>query len=653
MRQRLVTLCCAMLLGVVGTASSAQETWIKGLPDGVEFELKPKQLFFLYTSGTPKEKFDENGKPVRQKPIKEYGTGFAIADRVIMTAKHVTRGATEFYNQSSDAKIVIPKRKVEFLFPQDAERNAEIKENSDVWVTPSPVITTDAARLNLDTETITPFELSVCPIVEGEDYFLLKFRQSGKGNAKNLNVPVVVPIKANVDVTERLGNLLSFEIKVAYKDDNLDRPIGGDSGSPILDAQGRVIGLLTALQGSSYMLVTPTESFLDLVPPEVQETVMCRDNVPVTHKTLNVVSQRQNTRHQGLEMEIVRVETDTKTSFEAVDERLKAMDGLVAALTTRIGDLEGEIVDLKAKDEALDKEDIALGLRDDDLDLFIKETDLRSTTVLTAMLLKAEQRGAIPPGKLNDVLNEMLNEKREGAPAADSPFEVESLQADLGRLFEQDPVLPAIAQMTEDLGEPTWDYSVVPNAYGAGKPQFRIGYKRGISLPYISKEMGFCIRPLFAFKPGVDETENAHLNFRSDAFYTKSDSILLGDEFQTKCTWDKPESADEITKSASYGFELKLEPRFRRDRQASLVMDKAVNFIYAYAYDYGQFEKDEDNVPILHRFLFEVTREGTVPAVTCYYLPEQNAGSVADSVVKLVDGSDEEFRKGRICRDLS
>lgn len=657
MRQRLVKLCCAMLLGVVGTASVAQEAWIKGLPDEVEIDLRPKQLFFLFTSGDPKPIFNDNGKVIRQKKIKEYGTGFAIAEKVIITAKHVTRSASEFLNQSSDEKIVIPKRDVAFSFPVDSTPNAFIGEpNKDVWVTPSPVVTTDAARLDLDTETVDPFELSVCPIEQGRDYFLLKFRQTGKvetenSNAKNLRVPVVVPLKADVDVTARLGNLRRFELKTALNDDNLDRPIGGDSGSPILDSKGRVVGLLTALQGSSYLWVTPTASFLDLVPTEIQETVACPDNVPVTYRTLTVENTRRDTQHTKIKEEIARVETETATAFRGVDGRHDDLKSLVATLTTRIDTLEGDIADLRKKDGELDNEDVKLSKRDDDLDLFIKETDLRSTTVLTAMLLKAEQRGAIPPGKLNDVLNEMLNEKREGQDT-DVAFEVESLQADLGRLFEQDPVLPAIAQMTEDLGVPSWGFGVVPNAFGLGRPQFNIGYQRNISLPLISKEMAFCVRPLYEFRAGIDSTEHSHLNYRSDAFYTKADKILGRRQFQASCEWSKQRPGIEIAKAADYGFPLDIAPRFRANEQPQLKMDERPTFFYGWAYDEGSVNYETDTVQILHRFVLEVEEVDGLPQVSCYYLAEQTAGQIADAVAEIVDSTGTEIKEARKCPEL-
>ena len=141
---------------------------------------------------------------------------------------------------------------------------------------PAAVPITDAARLTLVEHEVVPFRLSMCDIAPGAAFHLLKFRQNAAAGAKDLSVPVMVSVTADLDPTQRLGELRRFKHKTT---DPEERPIPGDSGSPILDGEGRVVGLLTAIKDDNLLYVTPTSSFVELIPEEQRNTIACYNAV--------------------------------------------------------------------------------------------------------------------------------------------------------------------------------------------------------------------------------------------------------------------------------------------------------------------------------------------------------------------------------------
>jgi hypothetical protein len=649
MRQHLTKLCCALFLATAGTTSSAQESWIKGLPDGVNIDLQPKQLFFLFTSGTPKPKFDANNKPVRQKPIKEYGTGFAIADKVLITAKHVTRSASDFLNQSSDEKVKIPKRKVEFSFPVDSSRNADIEDpNSDVWVTPSPVVTTDAARVDLDTETVTPFPLSVCPIEEGEDYFLLKFRQSGEGNAKNLNVPIVVPLKADVDVTARLGNLRRFEVKTVYSEDNLDRPIGGDSGSPILDASGQVIGLLSAIQGDSYLWVTPTLAFYDLVPPKARHLADC--NSEVTFDDLNKA-------RDGLAGELTVLETRLADATAQFDQQMAAASALLATQATRIETLQSKLSTLESNTRALEAADVGLLETDEKLGAGLQDTDLLATSVMTIMLLEADKRGlpreaiieAIKVAARQNTTDDLMTSLGDEDPEVVK--KIEEIINQLSVRLEEDPVSSTVDEILAEMSKPTWEFWITPNVQGLDQPVFNIAYEREISRPLVTREMVFCMRPMFELNEDSNRSELAHLDPTRYSFYSKSNEVLVSSgEWLTNCVLSK--QLPQSTKSARYQFELDVEPFFNPDDHKDLNTDEQARRFYGYAIDYRVVRGKKSGEKILHRVILELPEDADSQDLTCYYFPQLEGNDPLDDLATFASVTDADEKETYKCPTL-
>lgn len=325
------------------------------------------------------------------------GQRFAIAPKVVITAGHVTRDGLQFDNKANDDKIHIPDRDVELSFAVGKQRGDAIDKTIDVIVTPSPLVNTDAASLTLFTGSVNPLPLSVCEIERGQTYCLLKFSQSGASKKKN--VPVAVTVKPSDDVAARLGNLVRFEHTIVAQD-NEAKPIGGDSGSPILDAQGHVVGLLTAIQGARYLWVTPTLSFLDLVPPAVKQTVRCKDKVEVT----NVVLTETNMALSVGEGTVGSLTGGVSENKGMIGSVRTEFDALAADYAEKTAFLEAEIARLTTMDTALATKALSLEEKDDLLAGSIDETSMRSTAVLAAMIMSAGDQGQATQTALSDAI---------------------------------------------------------------------------------------------------------------------------------------------------------------------------------------------------------------------------------------------------------
>jgi hypothetical protein len=595
----------------IATGAQAQEKWVKGLPGQIDLDVM--QLFSIHTSGFQAANPDDI--------LSEFGTGFAIAPDVVITAGHVTRDRLHFANRAGDDKIHIPDREVELTFAVGKDRRADIEDTLDVIVTPSPLANTDAASLTLYTRTVNPLPLSVCDITRGRDYYLLKFSQSG--SAKKKNVPVAVKVRPSDDVAARLGNLMRFEHQIVASDHEA-RPVGGDSGSPVLDENGHVVGLLTAVQGSSYLWVTPTLSFFDLVPPEVKQTVSCKDNIEVTNVEL------------------------AKTNG-AVDLLVAQMATMVAQIET----LQDAVAQLNAKDISLDE-------IDETLKQDIDQTSQRSTAVLAAMVLRSQDRGEVTEAALLKAMKQ-INE-------IDPNITVELVTKAIEQMKTANPVFPAVTRIdqefkrvTKDLGVPKWSFEhIVGTPHQPKQPLFSISYKRTISRPVIAESLVLCMRPMFEFAEGVNvRGPNRDFDIRNTNFYYVSEDIFEDNErFITECAPKAGPSPSgiPITKNASYNFTMDLDKTTAKERFPDLIIPDAPTRYYAYIYDERAFKKQQWDEAILHRFIFEVDRSGEVPKFDCFTFSERDSrnpdrveqGKTLDKMAEFVGRfSDEEKEKFR------
>jgi len=288
------------------------QDWLANAPGGKDLELL--QIFRVETEGPRARLPGTQGDPGF---ISEVGTAFAISEDTLITAKHVPHEAREFRNTSQSSVVWIPDRIIEVSYAEEKLADPDVDETQRVTITPSPLPTIDASRINLNQIRARPFPLSACPIERGGEYFLIKMRGG------DLGLPIVVPIEADINEHSGAGDLRLFTHRLNPGSRDMPRP--GDSGSPILDKDGRVIGLLTAiLPDSPDLYVTLTRNWLDLVPPGVD--VACDLSV-----------------EQG---DLRQLEASLLSHFEA---EIRPMQSKLAELTEKVGILEAADEDIKAQ----------------------------------------------------------------------------------------------------------------------------------------------------------------------------------------------------------------------------------------------------------------------------------------------------------------
>ena len=309
----------------LATAPCFAQEWLSNPPGGTDLELR--QLFRVETDGP-------RTRPVGGGDggfISEIGTAFAISETALMTAKHVPHEAREFKNTSQSSVVWIPDRTVEVSFAEEKRADPDVDETQRVTITPSPFPTIDASRINLTEEQATPFPLSACDIERGGSYFLVKMR------GRNLGIPVVVPITADTDEHSGAGDLRVFTYGggIAPK----DRPEAGDSGSPILDEEGRVVGLLSAiLSDEQELYVTLTRDWLDLVPSNVDvacDTSVTKDDLAELQTLLTAYVDEQ---FEPLQAEVEALQGQAMALAEtdvALDKRLGTVEDQLAAVARR------------------------------------------------------------------------------------------------------------------------------------------------------------------------------------------------------------------------------------------------------------------------------------------------------------------------------
>lgn len=251
MKRRLFAIAaCMMFLLPMQTAA---QDW----PDGVGL----RQIFQIEVVGT--------GRAGNE--INLSGTGFAIAPDMIVTAGHVTLREGNYRNLG-ESSIVVPDRTVTAEFVERLERIGQPESIREINVSPSPIETVDAARLNFGGVDVRPFKLSACQIGENTVYNVLKFKDGDPWS------PIRVPITLEAYGRSELGDV--GDRVVMRKVDATRQIVNGDSGSPVLvedDETGetRVIGLVSAVHEHE-VHVTLVNAFLGLIPHDIKD-ITCTD----------------------------------------------------------------------------------------------------------------------------------------------------------------------------------------------------------------------------------------------------------------------------------------------------------------------------------------------------------------------------------------
>lgn len=420
-------LSCAVALA----AGAAQaQPWMANGPGGIDLELK--QIFRVETEG-PRAATGTADPGF----ISEVGTAFAIAPRVLMTAKHVPHEAREYRNTSQSSVVWIPDRRVEISYARERLADPDTRDTQRVTITPSAIPTIDASRINLGELQVQPFPLSVCPITKGGTYYLVKLRNGDLGH------PVAVPIIADTNEHSGAGDLRLFThtLNTGHR----DVPEGGDSGSPILDAQGRVVGLLTAiLADTPDLYVTLTRDWVSLVPPQVK--VAC--DTSVTTRDLDVLAGQ-----------------------------------MTAYIDAQIQPLHDDVAALAARADALGLADVAFDTELANINVDVARVRLRTTATVQAMTDRFEGEDF-----QDQVFRDVFNKLRDAEPVIPA----------VNRMNE------SVNRMAQELSQETWsfDYATYDNDLGGHFVEVR--YSRDITAQPYAGRLQLCAKAMLPPGTGVD-----------------------------------------------------------------------------------------------------------------------------------------------------
>lgn len=422
----------ALLIALSGAPAAAQ--------DWPEF-LQTRQLFRVVVTG-----LGADGTALQ--PVK--GTAWAVAPGILITADHVTGKALNFKNMSSSDKVFIPRRDVTVeVGATKRYQGTPAEKYPQGIVTTSPFESIDAARIGFPDLTATPFDLSACDITARDSYRVLKF------NDGNVFQPKEVGITLKAYGRSNLGDAGSVVVMTGPKGTIVE----GDSGSPVLGPDNRVIGLVSAINPDSgsdvrdEVHVTLVKSFLDLIPLQIgtQEylDIPCSDRI-----------------------------------------RLRAIDALQTELTAA----QEAVTELRAQKDALAEQFAALSARN----------DLLMTQVNTLMhnqirlASEAERAGNRDIGLPQTVGLEIL--------AAN-----ELLHDTTKNLFETltvlPPLRPTVTRISSELGNPEWTLSGSVSA--KNDVAISLSYDRALSGPPYAEELVFCFTPIaFDVPPGTPNDQD-------------------------------------------------------------------------------------------------------------------------------------------------
>lgn len=400
--------------------------------DWPEF-LEPRQLFRVVVSGT--------GSSGTKLPNVK-GTAWAIAPGIVVTANHVTGSASNYMNASATDKLFIPQRNVTLeVSPTKTFTGSPSLKFAGGIVTPSPFESIDAARIGIQDLAAKPFQLTACEIVHGTEYRVLKF------NDGNVFQPIPVAAELKAYGRSSLGDAGSVVVMKGPKGNVVE----GDSGSPLLDADGRVIGLVSAVNPDSGSAVhdevhiTLVRSFLDLIPLQAGDTEFL--DIPCSERA-----------------------------------KLKSID----TLTAEVLSLNGE---LSAAQKAIAVATGRITTLEEQRDVHLQQinTLLRHQLLMVRHFERAsgdfETSGLPDPGLSDEDANQLL------WSANKEEFEADPASKVLPPLLR-----PTVRKISSELGNPDW--SLLGSIDSKKTISIALKYERTLSGKPYADELRFCFTPI-------------------------------------------------------------------------------------------------------------------------------------------------------------
>ncbi len=233
-----------------------------------EQELARWALFKVAVEGT-------SSIPGKGKIVAE-GRAFAVSSNVLVTARHVAGNLNQWMIKSA-GKLYIPDREVSVSGIRDYDSTVQLPNPyGNLLVTPAVSETIDAVKLTAAKFAANPFKLSACGPTKNGPFKALILR------GKDPRLPEFVALAPDKYSSTNFGEVFVFN--------NTSIPrrqiVNGDSGSPVLDADNRVIGLVSAFLGNGeQLLVTLLPSFLGLIPQDIE----IRCDPRITDKNLRAI----------------------------------------------------------------------------------------------------------------------------------------------------------------------------------------------------------------------------------------------------------------------------------------------------------------------------------------------------------------------------
>lgn len=209
-----------------------------------------------------------SGTDLDDKKRTVVGKAFAIDADSLLTAGHVVDNKKWQVIEVGDLEL--RKRTIGIQWMKEyGAGQAPLGPYKKLFVTPAAGEMLDAARLEVRGGLgANPLQLNACPIEVGSKYSVLINSKSAT-DATALDNPQYIELKAPSTENTDYGELYTFLVQESYP-----RVLTqGDSGSPVVNKQGEVVGLLSAIvtkNGQQLALVTLTESLLSLVPNTVE-----------------------------------------------------------------------------------------------------------------------------------------------------------------------------------------------------------------------------------------------------------------------------------------------------------------------------------------------------------------------------------------------